>query len=116
MRLKILLLGFVLGLISLPTIAGSGHNHGHGHSHAEINQATAKVKAIEIVASFIKNNKLDKTWKSIKGSSANKKVFKGQPEWVVIFINKKITDVKKQTLYVFLTLNGEYVAANHSGN
>jgi len=114
MRLKTLLLGFTLGLFSMTTIAGSGHDH--GHSHSPVNQTTAKTKATEIVASFVKRNKIDKSWASIKASSVDKKVFKGNPEWVVLFINKKITDTKKQKLYVFLTLGGEYIAANHSGN
>lgn len=37
-------------------------------------------------------------------------------EWVVIFNNQKISESDKQKLYVFLTLNGEYIAANHTGN
>ena len=114
MKFKILLISLLFGLNSLAALAGGGHNH--GHSHEEINQVTAKAKALDVVSSFIKDKKLDKSWKSIKASSAEKKVFKGHPEWVVIFANKKVTDIKKQKLYVFLTLTGEYVAANHSGN
>ena len=116
MKFKILLISLLFGLNSLAAQAGGGHSHGHGHSHEEINQVKAKAKAIDVVSSFIKSKKLDESWKSIKASSAEKKVFKGHPEWVVIFTNKKITDVKKQKLYVFLTLTGEYVAVNHSGN
>ena len=114
MNFKILLISLLFGFNSLAVHAGGGHSH--GHSHEEINKVAAKEKAIEVVSSFIKSKKLDKSWKSIKASSAEKKVFKGRPEWVVIFINEKITDVKKQKLYVFLTLTGDYVAANHSGN
>ena len=116
MKFKILLISLLFGLNSLAALAGGSHSHGHVHSHEKINQVTAKAKALDVVLSLIKNKKLDKSWKSIKANSAEKKVFKGQPEWVVIFTNKKITDVKKQKLYVFLTLTGEYVAANHSGN
>jgi len=32
-----------------------------------------------------------------------------------IYINKKITDTEKQKLYVFLTIGGEYIAANYTG-
>ena len=116
MKFKILLISLLFSLNSGVALAGGGHSHSHGHSHEKINQATAKAKAIKVVSSFIKSKKLDGSWKSIKASSAEKKVFKGQPEWVVIFNNKKITDVKKQKLYVFLTLTGDYVAANHTGN
>lgn len=116
MKFKILLISLIFSMSSLPALAGSGHSHGHGHSHEEINQAKAKSKAIGVITSLIKKNKLDKSWKSIKASFAEKKVFQGHKEWVVTFTNKKIADIKKQNLYVFLTLTGKYVAANHTGN
>jgi len=116
MKLKTLLLTFTLGLFSMTTSAGGNHDHGHSHSNTPVNQATAKVKATEIVTTFVKNNKLNKSWASITANSVDKKVFKGKSEWVAIFINKNITDVKKQKLYVFLTLSGDYIAVNHSGN
>lgn len=114
MKLKKLLLSIALGLFSMTAMAGSGHNH--GHSHSPVNQVTAKENATKIVASFVTKGKIDKSWASITASSVDKKVFKGNPEWVALFINNKITDVKKQKLYVFLTLGGEYIAANHTGN
>ena len=115
MRLRTLLLGFTIGLFSITAMAESGHDHGHGHSHSPVNQATAKTKATEIVADFVKRNKLDKSWTSVTASSVEKKVFKGSQEWVVVFVNDKITDTSKQKLYVFLTLGGDYIAANHTG-
>ncbi len=36
-------------------------------------------------------------------------------EWLVIFNNENITDEEKQTLYVFLTISGEYIAVNYTG-
>ena len=114
MRLKTLLLSLSLGLFSMAAIAGGGHNHGHGHS--PVNQTTAKENATKIVASFVTKGKLNKSWASITVSSVDKKVFKGNPEWVALFVNNKITDIKKKKLYVFLTLGGEYIAANHTGN
>lgn len=115
MKLKTLLLGFTLGLFSITAIAGGNHGHGHSHSNTPVNQATAKTKANEIVAAFVKRNKLDKSWSSIKASSVEKKVFKGNPEWLAIFVNKKAPETNKQKLYVFLTLGGDYIAANHTG-
>lgn len=115
MKFKALLLSFTLGLFSLLAIAGGNHGHGHSHSNTPVNQATAKTKANEIVAAFVKRNKLDKSWSSINASSVEKKVFKGNPEWLAIFVNKNAPDTKKQKLYVFLTLGGDYIAANHTG-
>lgn len=113
MKLKTLLLTFGLGLYSISAVAGG--NHDHGHSHSPVNQATAKSKATKIVTSFVKKGKLDISWSSITASSVDKKVFKGNSEWVALFVNKKITDTKKQKLYIFLTLGGDYIAANHTG-
>ena len=103
-----------------PLMAGTNHNHGHdhGHSHAEkpINLETAKQKARNIVSSLIEKNKIDQSWATIVADSAEKKSFDARIEWVVTFSNDKITDINKQKLYVFLTLNGEYIAANYTGN
>ena len=64
MKLKILLLSLTLGLFSMTAMAGGGHDHGHGHSHEPVNQTTANSKATKIVASFIKQKTLDKSWGS----------------------------------------------------
>lgn len=42
-------------------------------------------------------------------------MFDGDTEWVVVFVNDKIADTDKQKLYVFLTLGGDYIAANYTG-
>ena len=113
MRLTTLLLGFTLSLFTFATMAGSGHDH--GHSHAPVNQATATTNATEIVVALVKRNKLEESWASITPSSVEKKVFNGNPEWVAVFVNDKITDTDKRKLYVFLTLGGDYIAANYTG-
>jgi Family of unknown function (DUF6488) len=116
MQLKTLFTGFILCLLSITAMAGAGHNHGHSHdAPPPITQDVAKVNASKIVASLIKKNKLDDSWSSIKASSAEKKILNYRPEWVITFINDKITDTQKQKLYVFLTPDGRYIAANHTG-
>jgi len=122
MQLKTLLLSFTLGLLPLgllpiTAMAGSGHDHGHGHSHSHtpVNQTTANENATKIVAALVKRNKLDNSWSSITASSIEKITVQGNSEWRVIFVNKKIADAEKQKLYVFLTLGGDYIAANFTG-
>ncbi len=117
MNRRTLALSIILGFLSSTVMAGGGHDHGHGHSHSNIavNQVTAKANATKIVAALTQRKKLDESWASTTASSVEKKVFKGNPEWVVIFNNDKITDPAKQKLYVFLTLGGDYIAANYSG-
>jgi len=112
MRLTTLLFGFIL---SLSAIAGSDHNHDHSHSYDPVNQDKAKSNATEIVAALAKRNKLDKSWTSVNAASVEKITVQGNPEWLVVFVNKDIADDKKQKLYVFLTLGGDYIAANFTG-
>ena len=113
MKLKTLILSLTLCLLSVTAIAGGGHDH--GHSHEPVNQATANSKATKIIASFIKQKKLDKSWAGSAVNASEKKTFNGKQEWVVSFVNKKVTDAKKRKLYVFLTLSGDYIAANYTG-
>jgi hypothetical protein len=103
-------------LFGAPVIAGSGHDHGHSHAQAPVNKETAEENAGKAIASIALTGKIDKSWESITASSSEKKNFNGRSEWVVIFVNKKITDTAKQKLFVFLTVNGEYIAANYTGN
>ena len=115
MRLTTLLFGFILSLSAFSAMAGSDHDHGHSHSYTPVNQDKASLNATEIVNALVSRNKLVQSWKSIKASSVEKITVQGNPEWVVVFVNKDITDAGKQKLYVFLTLGGDYIAANHTG-
>lgn len=115
MELKKLILGISFTLFSMVAIAGGGHNHGHGHSHGPVNKETAHSKATRIVANFIKQKTLDKSWSGTTVSSSEKKKFNGKEEWVVSFVNDKAVDVEKRKLYIFLTLSGDYIAANYTG-
>ncbi len=113
MQLKSLAIGIIFSVFSLGAMAGSGQDH--GHSHMPVNQATAKSKATKVIGALVKRNKLDKSWASVTTTSVKKKTFKGNPEWVAVFVNKKISDDAKQKLYVFLTLGGDYIAINYTG-
>ena len=115
MQLKFLLLGFTLGLFSVTAIAGGGHEHGHGHSHSPVDQTTANIKASEIINNLVKQKVIDKSWISTPVIHVEQKTFNGKKEWVVSFLNEEIADAKKRKLYVFLTLSGNYIAANYTG-
>ncbi|MBL1321044.1 MAG: hypothetical protein COA63_008305 [Methylophaga sp.] len=103
-------------LFGTPVLADSGHDHGHSHAQAPVNQATAEKNADEVIALLVEREKIDKSWATIKANSVEKKALKDSPEWVVIYNNVKITDLDKQKLYVFLTIGGEYIAVNYTGN
>ena len=107
---------FLLSLFSAATMAGSGDDHGHSHSSTPVDQATAKTRAGKVVAMLVETEKLDESWGSLTPRSVEEKIFNVNPEWVVVFVNDKITDTDKRKLHVFLTLEGDYIAANFTGN
>lgn len=110
----------LLAAISATTLfAGSGHSHDaeHGHSHASVKVSEEKVKQIakRELQGLIKRSKIDKSWSSIEAQSTEKKSFGGKMEWVAVFMNESIKDIKKQKLYVFVSEYGEVTGANYSG-
>ncbi len=116
MNLKALIVGVLLSFSPAIVMAGSEDDHGHSHSNAPVDQATAMERATEAVSVLVETKKLEEIWTSITASSVEKKEFGGHPEWVVVFVNDKPADTEKRKLYVFLTLGGDYIAANFTGN
>ncbi len=96
---------------------GNGHSHGHGHSHgskpSNFTAEQAKESAEGKIRVLIFQDKIDKSWEKAKFDKAAVKEFKGKKEWLVTFTNEK--GVKGKKLYIFLKLNGEFVAANFTG-
>ncbi|MHB8766632.1 MAG: DUF6488 family protein [Deferrisomatales bacterium] len=113
MRTLTVTLSALLLALSLTAHAGtSGKNHAHGKP---IDAAEAQVDAGAAVERLVAKGKLDASWKGVKAEKAEKKTFDKGPEWLVTFQNPAASDETKRTLYVFLTLNGDYVAANFTG-
>lgn len=111
---KALLSIFVL--FASQVYAGSGHDHGHGHSHEPVSKTQAQKIATDSMNKLIQRDSIDKTWSTASLQSAEKKKFGGKMEWVVVFNNKKMSDAEKQNLYIFLSLDGQYIAANYTGD
>ncbi|MDH5600632.1 MAG: DUF6488 family protein [Gammaproteobacteria bacterium] len=105
-----------------PAHAGTGHSHdkdgGHSnqaHSHGPIDSNEAKKRALSMLNGLVKKGVIDNSWQGIKPAKAEKKTFSKGPEWVVSFNNTKLRDKSKQTLYIFYSLDGHYIAANYTG-
>lgn len=107
----------VLIALAITTTSLIAHSHSGGHSHKKepIDKATAEKKSLKILNNFIEKKVIDESWEGIEVESSYTEMFQGHKEWVVTFKNDKIKDVKKQKLYVFWTITGKYVAANHTG-
>ncbi|MEY2987133.1 MAG: hypothetical protein RJB13_654 [Pseudomonadota bacterium] len=88
--------------------------HFHGKKTAEekviIQCATKRKEAL------IKKGKIDPSWQSVEHSEVTQVDGKKGKEWKVTFKNPTEADKKKENLYMFFTLIGNFVAANFSGN
>lgn len=117
MRITTVIFTLALMLLPMASMAGSGHEHehDHDHSHEPVTQGQAEQAASKVVLRLVEKGKIDASWKKVQIEKSLKKKFGQNMEWVVSFNNKAIRDPEKQTLYVFLTLTGDYIAANYSG-
>ncbi|MBD3609190.1 MAG: hypothetical protein HUJ30_01440 [Gammaproteobacteria bacterium] len=115
----ILFLPFII--LATPVMAGpgtAGHSHddGHGHSHGPVSEKDVIKKAQRKIAALARSGKIDASWANVKEAKTSKKDFGKGPEWVVMFKNAKVKASNKQTLYVFYTMSGRYLATNYTGN
>jgi len=119
MNIKAIILCAFFALFSPLALAGSGHDHGHdhghGHSHEPVNQQQAEANASRVVATLVQRGVIEESWKGVAVKRAEQKEFGGRMEWVVSYNNDAVSEPEKRTLYIFLSLAGEYIAANYSG-
>lgn len=125
MKMITLLMSLTISTLTFAGIGGGAHSHGHGHSHTASGGHETPKKAEEVDAKkaekFARNkvrvlafqDKIDESWNKAELKSAEVKEFEGKKEWLVTFSNEK--GKKGKILYVFLKLNGEFVAANFTG-
>jgi len=112
MRKVIICLFSLFALTATVAYAGPGHNHDHS---PPITKEQAIEKATTVVKGLVKKEKLDATWSKVSSNSCTKLKIKHGFEWKVSFNNSKVKDKEKQTLYVFLSSSGKYLAANFTG-
>ena len=88
---------------------------GTGHSHAPVSAQKATTIATKIVTNLVSQGVIDPSWQKVEIAKIEEKTFDGNKEWVASFNNPNIVEKEKQVLYIFLTLGGEYLAANYTG-
>ncbi len=116
--LKPILFLFITSLLFFGnSVAGEGHEHDSdgGHSHGEISSEKVTEKALAKVQQLIQKGKIEDSWAEVKASQVEQKTYGKGPEWVVTFNNDQATDANKRSLYLFFSLSGHYIAANHTG-
>jgi len=115
------IVGLFLSTISQAAPGLPGHRHLHSHEDAishdgPIDKNHAIEMAHEVVTKLANMRKIDGSWISVDAKVAEQKKYPNGLEWVISFNNPQLSSRKKQNLYIFLTLEGKYIAANYTGN
>jgi hypothetical protein len=102
--------------VAAPAFPAFAHPGGHEEDEMTVGRPEAITKAKAVVDTMIGRSLLDASWKGLNPTTSDLKEGRtGGIEWVVVFKNPKAPDPAKQTLYVFLSGSGMYLAANHTG-
>jgi Family of unknown function (DUF6488) len=64
---------------------------------------------------LVKSGKLHASWSTVKHEKLEQIDGKKGREWKVSYKNAAAPDKEKQSLFMFFTLPGNFLAANHSG-
>lgn len=100
--------------LAAPALADAGGScHFHGNKPAA--EATVSNCANQRKAQLVKGGKLDAAWQAIQIDKIEAVDGKKGKEWKVTFKDAAAKDKSKETLYMFFTLPGNFIAANFTG-
>lgn len=105
-------------IFSQVSFASGGHYHPKQIIKCASECTEAEVKKVLPTAldTLAKAKEVRESWKQVPLEKLEKRPFKKGPEWVAIFFDKNQTEVARQRLYVFITLDGWLNGANNTGN
>lgn len=86
-----------------------------GVVHVPVDATGATKSAHTVISEIIKMKQIDASWAGIEPVSVETRENNEKTEWVVIINNNKAENAAEQTIYIFLTLGGDYLAANFTG-
>ena len=88
----------------------------HFHGNKPAAQAAVIQCATQYKDKLVEGGKLDKSWQAVAKVDKLEQVDgKRSKEWKLSFKNPVASDKTKDTLYLFYTLPGNFIAANHTG-
>ena len=98
-----------------PTTWADPGNSCHFHGKKPAAEATVSGCALQRKDNLVKTGKLDAAWSAVKPVSIEAVDGKKGKEWKVTFKDATAKDKSKETLYMFFTLPGNFIAANFTG-
>jgi hypothetical protein len=87
----------------------------HFHGAKAAAEATILGCAAQRKEKLISQGKIDDSWKSISHETITQVEGKKAKEWRVTYKNPAAQDKSKETLYMFFSLPGNFIAANFTG-
>lgn len=100
--------------ISAPAFSSPGGScHFHGTKPAA--EATVASCAVQRKDALISSGKIDGAWKTVKQDKVEQVDGKKGKEWKVTFKDPAAKDKTRETLYMFFTVPGNFIAANFTG-
>ena len=101
-------------LMGQPATASEGGScHFHGSKPAA--EATVLGCAQQRKEALVKADKIDASWQAVKHDKVEAVDGKKGKEWKVTFKDPAAKDKSKETLYIFFTAPGNFIAANFTG-
>ncbi len=98
-----------------PTTLADPGNSCHFHGKKPAAEAVVSGCAVQRKDMLVKSGKLEAAWSAIKPASIEAVDGKKGKEWKVTFKDATAKDKSKETLYMFFTLPGNFIAANFTG-
>ena len=95
-------------------MAGEGGSC-HFHGNKPVPEGVVKDCAEQRRASLVKTGKLDASWTAAKQDAIELVDGKKGKEWKVRYSNPAAADKAKQTLFIFFSHSGNFIAANFTG-
>ena len=94
----------------------AGQSYGHAsHSHEPVTKEKAIKIAKKEIQKLVFKEDLEKSWETAEFIEIKTMTYGKKKELRLVFENKQAKNIKKSKLYVFLSLFGKYLAANHTG-
>lgn len=87
----------------------------HFHGNTAATSETVASCALQRKETLVKHGKIDESWQSIPQDKIEQVEGKKGKEWMVTFQDPNAKDKTKETLYIFFTTTGNFIAANFTG-
>lgn len=108
----------LLGMSTTALVAGPsgiGHSHGNETTKKQLSKEDILEVSKKHITLLVKSKKVDPSWEQSTHTDIKQQTVSGFKEWMVQYKNTQVQDVAKQTLFIFVDVYGQVLAANHTG-